>query len=55
MSQTKTDPLKRPLIRSGIRRRIAGITVSVAMTRQMIKTIHLLQQENAWLRNKLGS
>ena len=46
---------KRPLSRTEIRRRIAGIPVSTAMARQMVKALHLLRQENAWLRKKLGS
>jgi hypothetical protein len=49
-----TNTHKRPLSRTDIRRRIAGIPVTAAMIAQMLKTIHRLQQENQCLRSKLG-
>jgi hypothetical protein len=50
--QMNTDPLKRPLSRSEIRRRVAGTPPSTAMVKHLIKTVALLQKENACLKNK---
>ena len=47
-----TDPLKRPLNRSEIRLRVAGVQPSAAMVKQLLKTVAQLQQELAWLKNK---
>lgn len=50
-----SNPLKRPLSRSEIRRRVAGTPPSSAMVAQLRKTVAQLQQELAWLKNKRSS
>jgi hypothetical protein len=49
-----TDPLKRSLSRSEIRRRVAGTPPSAAMVKHLLKTVAMLQKENACLKKKLG-
>ena len=49
-----TNPLKRPLSRSEIRRRVAGAPTPAAMVKHLLKTVAMLQKENAWLKKKLG-
>lgn len=50
-----TNPAKYNLSRSEIRRRVAGTPPSSAMVKHLIKTVAMLQKENAWLKNKRGS
>ena len=45
---------KRPLSRSEIRRRVALASPSAAMVKHLLKTVAMLQKENAWLKKKLG-
>ena len=47
-----TNPLKRPLNRTEIRRRVAEAPPSQVMVAQLLKTVAQLQQEVAWLKNR---
>lgn len=49
-----TDPLKRPLNRAEIRRRVAGTPPSPVMVAELLKTVDQLRKENACLKKKLG-
>lgn len=49
-----TDPLKRPLSRSEIRRRVAGVPPSPVMVEQLLKIIVQLRKEVSCMRKNLG-
>jgi hypothetical protein len=51
---TNIGSLKRPLSRSEIRRRVAGVPPSSVMVAQLLKTVAQLRKENACLKKKLG-